>query len=403
MNNKRLGIPYIAFLNVKNSLTRSVGLVLLMAVLSFVLFGGAILSKSLSNGLGQMKDRLGADLMIVPVENQNDLEAVLLKGEPSCFYFKRTLEGKVAGLEGVSLCSSQFFLTSLEAECCDAKVQLIGFDPDTDFVIQPWIRKTFDGELKNGAVIVGNDIQTESGGFIKLFGKEYEIAAKLDATGTGLDQAVYATKDTILRMYADAEEKGQRFLEDADPKEAISAILVRVQEGYDRKTLIKNIRREIGGVKIVESQNMITGTADNMKNVAIFLYIFSGLFFLTSVATLLLVFSVISNERKKEFAVLRTLGATRKKLAGIILSESAIITGTGGLVGAIFAAIIIFPLNVYIGDRLGLPYLLPNAGMIAFIFLVDLVVSFLTGPLSAALLAVRISRAETYLTMREGE
>lgn len=403
MKNIRLSTFNIAFMNVKNSLTRAVGLILLMTILAFVLFGGAILSQSLSKGLRNMKDRLGADIMIVPVENEDDFEAVLLKGEPSCFYFSRSLEKKVASVDGVSQCTSQFFLTSLNADCCDARVQLIGFDPETDFSVQPWISKVYKGNLQDGAVIVGNDIHLEAGENIKLFGTEYEIAAKLDATGTGLDQAVYATIDTIMDMYADAEEKGQRFLEDADPQNSISTILVRTKEGVDRSKLIRNIRKELGGVKIVESQDMISGTAANMKSIAYFLYIFAGLFLISSVITLILVFSIVANERKKEFAILRTLGATRKKLAKIILTESVIISLTGGLLGSLTAALIIFPLHVYIGDKLGMPYLLPSIGVIILLFISNIILSALIGPLSAATSAIRISKAETYLTMREGD
>ncbi|MBO5985463.1 MAG: hypothetical protein J6Q02_01535, partial [Lachnospiraceae bacterium] len=75
----------IAILNLKHSLTRTVGLVFFTAILSLVLFGGSILMISLQKGLRTMKDRMGADVMIVPLENTNDMEAILLKGEPSCF------------------------------------------------------------------------------------------------------------------------------------------------------------------------------------------------------------------------------------------------------------------------------------------------------------------------------
>ena len=403
MKNRPLTIVQIALLNVRHSLTRTVGLVLLVAVLSFVLFGGAILTFSLQNGLTNMKDRLGADIMVVPVENNADMEAILLKGEPSCFYFKKTLVQKVENLEGVDLCTSQFFLTSLEAECCDARVQLIGFDPETDFSVQPWISKVYDKELAKGAVIVGSDINTEEGGNLKLFDNEYEIAAKLDATGTGLDQAVYATVDTIKLMYQAAYEKGQRFLEEADPDNYISAILIRAEEGYDRKDLTKAIRKELGGVQVVESQNMIITTAANMEHIAIFLYLFAGLFLVIGVATLYLVFTLTANERKKEFAILRTIGATGRTLSKILLWESTFVGAFGGVLGVVAAALVVFPFHVYIGDSLGMPYLLPSSGIIFLVLFFTLVVSVLIGPLSAAISAVRISHAETYLTMREGD
>ena len=82
-------------------------------------------------------------------------------------------------------------------------------------------------------------------------------------------------------MYAQAKEKGQGFLEDADPEKSISTILVKTEEGADRTKIIRNIRKELGGVKIVESQNKISGTAANMKQISVFLYLFAGLFLIT--------------------------------------------------------------------------------------------------------------------------
>ena len=393
----------IALINVRNNIKRSVWLIFLIGILSFVLFGGTILIQSLGNGLSNMKERLGADIMIVPVENEADFEAVLLKGEPSCFYFSKSLEEKVSGLEGITNCTSQFYLTSLDAECCDTRVQIIGFDPDKDFSVKPWISKVYSGQLQEGAVVIGNDIHLENSDRIKLFGTEYQVAAQLDATGTGLDQAVYGSLDTIRKMYEDALSKGQRFLDDADPDKSISTILIKTAEETDRAKLIRNIRKELGGVKIIESQSMISGTAANMKQIALLLYVFAGLFLITSVGVLVIVFSIIAGERKKEFAILRTMGATRNKLAGIILSESVIISVLGGIAGIITASLIVFPFQVYIGDKLGMPYLLPSAGIVFVIFVVVLIISFLIGPLTSASSAVKISRAETYVTMREGE
>lgn len=393
----------IALINVRNNLKRSVWLIFLIGILSFVLFGGTILIQSLGNGLSNMKERLGADIMIVPVENEADFEAVLLKGEPSCFYFSKSLEEKVSGLEGITNCTSQFYLTSLDAECCDTRVQIIGFDPDKDFSVKPWISKVYSGQLQEGAVVIGNDIHLENSDRIKLFGTEYQVAAQLDATGTGLDQAVYGSLDTIRKMYEDALSKGQRFLDDADPDKSISTILIKTAEETDRARLIRNIRKELGGVKIIESQSMISGTAANMKQIALLLYVFAGLFLITSVGVLVIVFSIIAGERKKEFAILRTIGATRNKLARIILSESMIISALGGIFGIVAASLVVFPFQVYIGDKLGMPYLLPSAGIVFVIFVVVLIISFLIGPLTSASSAVRISRAETYVTMREGE
>jgi putative ABC transport system permease protein len=67
------------------------------------------------------------------------------------------------------------------------------------------------------------------------------------------------------------------------------------------------------------------------------------------------------------------------------------------------AALTIFPFSTYIGDRLGLPFLLPDSRHIAAAFIFSLIVSLASGTVSAVFAAVKLSRAETYITMREGE
>lgn len=403
MRKNNLTVGHLAWLNIRRKSTRTIGLIILVTMLSFVLSSGTILSLSLGKGLNSMKSRFGADLIVVPLEYDKGMESILLKGEPSCFYFDKSVETRIAHLVGVSQVTAQFFLTSLSADCCDVPVQLIGFDPKTDFTVQSWIARVYHGKISKGAVIIGSDINTENKPTIKFFNQHYKIAARLEKTGTGLDQAVFANMDTMKKLFAGAKKSGLSFLGDVNPKHSISSVLIKVKYGYDRKALIQNIRRKVGAVQIVETKNMITGTADNMANFASVIGIFAALFLIVTLITLFLVFTITANERKKEFAVLRTLGATKSRLATTLLIESLYISGLGGVIGILLASSIVFPFNVYIGDRLGLPYLQPGAFTIAAVLVVTLVIAGGIGPLSSAYSAVKISHAETYLTMREGE
>jgi putative ABC transport system permease protein len=69
------------------------------------------------------------------------------------------------------------------------------------------------------------------------------------------------------------------------------------------------------------------------------------------------VFSGSIHERKKEFALLRILGATRKKLVAIVLGESSLAGLAGGAAGVILASLAVFPFSTLINERLELPYL----------------------------------------------
>lgn len=404
MRDTIITIPQIAYKNMLHKPTRAVGLVLLSGILSFLLFGGSIFTISLHNGMDSMRDRLGADLLVVPIENDSEMEAILLKGEPSCFYLDKSVADKVAQVDGVEAVTSQFFLTSISAECCTIPVQLIGFDPDTDFSVTPWISKVYNGEIEDGTVIIGSDIDTKGEDYIKFYGQEYKIAARLEKTGTGLDQAVYSTMNTIGEMYQNAIKKGQYFLEDTDPEKSISSVLVRVEENADKSTVAKNIKKELNhSVTVVETQNMISAVKVQLEAFSSVIKIFIIVFSVIALIALYLVFTISFSERKKEFATLRIMGATRQKVISILLLEALYISFLGAVSGMVVASVVIFPFNVYIGDLLGLPFIHPSLFVIIAMILIDLVVISVAGPLASAKAAWKAGNAESYLVMRDGE
>lgn len=393
----------LSYLNLRRRPFRTFALIFAAAVLSSALFGGTVLSLSLKNGLDSVKARFGADLIVVPPGHEQDQESILLAGEPSYFYFDKEITKKLQGVEGISGLSAQFYLTSLGEECCSLRVQIIGFDPATDFSIQPWIHETIGGDLEDGAFIIGSDIPIDDGKHIKFYDIEYPVAAKLDETGTGLDQSVFATMETIQDLYYCAKEKGVHFLKDTNPDTSISSVLVKVSEGYDIDQAAANIRKAADGVRIVRTQSLITNISKSLDGITSLYYVFALVFLGIAMIILALVFSSSANERKKEFATLRILGAERKKLAAILLWESLYVSVTGAVTGIALAAVFVFPFNVFIGDSIGLPYVQPSPAWILAILTGTLLVAAAIGPIASAYSAVKISRPETYLTLREGE
>ena len=68
--------------NIRKRPYRSFCLMLAAVIGSYALFVGLSLKSSLNNGLGRMKERMGADLMIVPEESEIKARNILLTGEP---------------------------------------------------------------------------------------------------------------------------------------------------------------------------------------------------------------------------------------------------------------------------------------------------------------------------------
>ena len=400
-----LSVRQLSLYNLKRRLFRTACLSVVVAVLAFTLFGGAIMASSLQNGMSSMEQRLGADLMVVPKGQGEQTEAILLQGIPDYFYFDGSVAKEVAQADGVTQVSSQFFLASLSAVCCSVPVQLIGYDPETDFVIQPWIAKTYSGTIGDGQLIVGSNIVLGSNNTLKFFNHTFTVAAKLDKTATGLDSSVFMNMNTMQTLLDAAKKMRVKFLSDGEPEGSISAVLVKIDKNYRADAVESAIRSAVtdADIDIVKPQAMMQGISKNLDSLVGYIHTLSAVFWILAIVILAVVFSVTINERKKEFAVFRILGATRKKLVEIVLTESLFVSLAGGVLGTAAASIIVFPFSTYIGEKLQLPYLQPSAGVILGALGLSLLLSFAVGPLASIYSAVKISKAEAYMTMREGE
>lgn len=403
MNNNDISLSRLSLINLKRHPFRSAGLVIITAVLAFFAFGGSILSLSLDRGLESISTRLGADIMVVPLGYDKEAEGVLLRGEPSYFYFDKSVEQQLAKVEGVEQVTAQFFLTSSNQDCCALPVQFIGFDPDTDFAVQPWIKENYSGSIGKNSIIIGNDILYDGSGSLKFFDKEYSVAAVLDETGTGFDTDVYADLDTIRDMFEAAKKKGFGFTKDIDFDKSISSVLIRISDGYDIDTVVHNIRMNVDGVQIIKGQTMTSDIADKLAGFRVFLTILLGVICTFSVIVMIMTFSLSVNERKREFGILRSLGAKRGMIVAVVIREASLIGAIGGAAGTALAAMIIFPFNTYISNTINLPYLLPETPFILLLLLAIIIISLIIPPVTASYSAVKISRTETYLTMRDND
>lgn len=121
--------------NLRRKPFRTTALVIVVTMLTVAFYGGSLLSMNLEAGLNSMQERMGADLMVTPQNTKNEAEALLTNGGSSTFYFTNDIENEVSKADGIDEITAQTYISSLAAACCDDKVQIIGFNPQTDFVI----------------------------------------------------------------------------------------------------------------------------------------------------------------------------------------------------------------------------------------------------------------------------
>ena len=381
---------------------RTVVLMLLTALLGLTVFGGSMTVSSLRSGLGSLESRLGADVMVVPYSaaTQKKFENIILQGSTGYFYMDKKYMNEIAELESVGDISAQFYLASASSSCCSIPVQIIGFDPETDFTITPWINKSGGGKLGTYDVVVGNDLNAFVGDTLTFYGTEVKVAAKLDKTGTSFDTTVFTNADTIKELIRSSLELKMNDFGDVDPDRVVSTVLINAADGHSAEEVANDINLHVKRVKAYATKDMISGVSESLSGVSDVIGVLIGVVWVLGAVILLLAFTMSANERKKEFAVLRVLGASRGKLASMVLKE-ALLTGlTGGAVGTLIGLAAMLGFNGLIEESLGLPFLLPSVGVTAAYMLGALALTVLTGALAAAVSAFRISRLDTGVILR---
>ena len=117
---------------------------------------------------------------------------------------------------------------------------------------------------------------------------------------------------------------------------------------------------------------------------------------------LIIAFSLPIGSRKKEFAVLRMLGISRRNLAQIIMKESAVISIIGAISGIAAGYIFVIPFSGLIESSLNLPFLIPDFAMIGSLSILTFITVLAVGVLASAYSAFRLSRVDTASILRGG-
>ena len=400
---QEITIANLAWRNIQRRPFRSCCLIIIIMLFSATLFGGSVLMKNLSLGISGMANRLGADILVVPYGYEKNLEVALLRGEPSSFYLKANLIDKIKVIKGVEAVSPQLFIASLSAGCCTSKVQLIGFDQQSDFVIKPWLQTQLSQPLTDQQVVVGSKITSNVGDEIKFFNHPFKIAAKMDSTGMGFDTSVFMTIPAAQSLMKSAnliEGDTDHFVN------YVSSIFVKVDPDYQPKDVVNQMMPKYAidyNIDFVMTKGMLSNISKWLNGFSTIVYSLSAIFWVLAIIVIFVIFSSSLNERKREISLLRILGASRSDLVKMLLRESLIISALGGIAGIVIAGVLIYAFSLLICQSIGLPCMNISITDGLIYALMVFMLTLIIGPLSSIYSALSLTKFDTYQTLREGE
>ena len=393
----------LAMRNCRRNAARSAVLVALVAILALVIFGGSEVLLGLQGGLMRFQQRLGADVVVLPKEaaEAQALEGVLVQGVPAHFYMEEHYLDDLRGMVGVAQATPQFFLASAHAGCCSVAVQLIGFDPVTDFTIRPWMQEIQVTEMGFGDILVGSGISVPADRMLTFYNTPCRVIGRLSPTGTGMDTAVYTNMETMRTMMANAASLDFDYFQGIPTQNAISAVMIRTAEGFTPDGLAAAINESYPTLAAKPAHGMVHHVEAGLGGILETVGILIAFVWVIAVIVLGIGFHLSARERRREFLILRITGATRSFLLRLMLTEAVITSAAGGVAGIAIGAIVLLPFAGLMKEGLMRPYLLPDVGTIAMLAANTLAVAILSGTLSAAWTVGRMANTQISEMLRE--
>ena len=194
--------------------------------------------------------------------------------------------------------------------------------------------------------------------------KPFTVVGVLARTGTPVDRTVHVSLQAIEAIHLDwaggaplpglviAPEHARKF--DLEPKQ-VTAVLV----GLKNRVAVFNVQRYVADHAAEPLLAVLPGVAlDELWAVVGLgeraLLAISGLVALVSLASLVAVVLAGLNERRRELAVLRAVGAGPRHLLALLATEGVLVTLAGALLGAVAAALAVLAAAPWVQQRLGI-------------------------------------------------
>ena len=401
--NIRFLLGSLALQNLGRRKARTLLLLAAVAVCSGAIFTGAVLMRSIETSMAVGFTRLGADMLVIPAGTLTNITAALLTAEPTDLTLDASELPRLERLKGVRKAAPQLiFRTDASGYGRGELIDLIAFDPRRDITVQPWLEQHLDRPLREGDVIVGGRREEPLGSELLLFGRPLTVYGKLGKTAVGTHERglfiTFATLDElrdIMRQICGTKAP-------LEPNK-LSGVLLELAPGATTQQVRFAALANFPDIKVVAGESMLTSIRQGL---AALLNGVLGLMVIMFVSTALMVsvlFSAIITERRRELGLLKAIGARSGQIIGMLLTEAALATALGGVMGCVLGVLLMRIYEhslVYYLDRMGIPFVWLSTAAVGLIALACILLASLIGIAGALYPAWRASRQEPYDLIR---
>ena len=373
-----------AIKNISDNSFRSWVVALSSVLVASLMLVSIVLAQGAADTLRLSRERLGADIMVIPAGSRKAVENALLMGRPTTLWMSKAVLKELERLPEIAIVSPQLFLSTMRgASCCSVSdMFMIAYDPSTDFIIRAWLEKNLERDLALGEAVGGQYVIIPEGREnILIYGYEIKLVGNLERTGSGLDQSMFFTFETALEIAERSPMQAERELVIAP--DSISAAMIRLDPDADPQVVAAQIEATIPDVVAVVNTNLFQSQREQVDRIIRSLSALTLIAWVLSIPLIGLMTSTTIAERRQQIGVLRALGAPRSAVLQTLLMEVEALVLAGGSVGIALSIYGMYLFKNLLARIAGVPILIPGPLVLFALSLGILLVTFFSVALAA--------------------
>lgn len=213
-------------------------------------------------------------------------------------------------------------------------------------------------------VVIAHGV-THGEGILKHDDKPFHIVGILKPTGTPVDRALYISLQAMEAIHMDWQNGAAPTPDKVTPVDQIKPENIKIKTitafFLRTKSRIQTLRlqREINDYKQEPLLAIIPGVTlselwQNLSYVEQVLKIISLMVVVVGFMAMLIALTTTLNERRREMAILRSIGASQGQILALLVFESTLLTAAGIFVGVLLSSGLLFALSPWLENEFGL-------------------------------------------------
>ncbi|QDK46337.1 ABC transporter permease [Bdellovibrio sp. ZAP7] len=214
------------------------------------------------------------------------------------------------------------------------------------------------------SVVIAHGV-TKGEGVVKHDRRPFKVAGILNSTGTPLDRSVYVSLEGMEALHMDWQDGAVPSAAKETPAAEIKKENIKVHSitaffvGAKSRIETLKLQREINEFKAEPLLAIIPGATlselwQGLSYVENVLRIISWMVLAVGFMGMLIALTTTLNERRREMAILRAVGAGSQQILGLLVFESALLTVVGVVSGTILSFVLATALKPWLENEFGL-------------------------------------------------